>query len=107
MLRSGEHYRLDPLFRYAAETYSVADVRFDNHIADYIAKAEPQIAEREFYVVALGPTEVGLRYQEGVLAEVLAPNTRALYWKSYIGLAFEVIDIGRDFAVDARLVPPL
>jgi regulator of protease activity HflC (stomatin/prohibitin superfamily) len=38
---------------------------------------------------------------------VLAPNTRRLYWKSYIDLAFERIDISRDFAVDQRLVPQL
>ena len=107
VLRPGEHYRFDPLFRYTLERYAVADVRFDNHVAEYIAMAEPEIAQREFHVVALGPTQVGLRYENGVLAEVLAPNTRRLYWKSYVDLAFETIDISRDFAVDARLVPQL
>ena len=107
VLRPGDHYRLDPLFRYSIETFAVADVRFENHIADYIANAEQEIAQREFHVVALGPTEVGLRYENGVLAEVLAPNTRRLYWKSYIDLKFEVIDIGAEFAVESRLVPQL
>ena len=82
VLRPGDHIRFDPLMRYRVETYAVADVLFENHLADYIARAEPEIAEREFHVVALGPTEVGLRYENGVLAEVLAPNTRRLYWKS-------------------------
>ena len=107
VLRPGEHYRFDPLFRFTAEHYSVADVRFDNHVAEYIARAEPQIAQREFHVIELGPTEVGLRYENGVLAEVLAPNTRRLYWRSYIDLAFERIDIGRDFEIEPRLVPQL
>jgi regulator of protease activity HflC (stomatin/prohibitin superfamily) len=38
---------------------------------------------------------------------VLAPNTRALYWKSYIDQRFEVIDIAGDFAVDAKLIPQM
>jgi regulator of protease activity HflC (stomatin/prohibitin superfamily) len=42
-----------------------------------------------------------------VLAEVLAPNTRRLYWKGYIDLRFERIDIGTDFTVDPTLVPQL
>jgi regulator of protease activity HflC (stomatin/prohibitin superfamily) len=107
VLRPGDHYRFDPLFRYTAETFSVADVRFENPIAEYIASAEPEVAQREFHVVALGPAEVALRYEYGVLAEVLAPNTRRLYWKSYIDLVFERVDISRNFAVDPRLVPQL
>ena len=79
VLRPGDHYRFDPLFRYTVETFSVADARFEHRLADYIARAEREIAEREFHVIELGPTEVGLRYENGVLAEVLAPNTRRLY----------------------------
>jgi len=42
-----------------------------------------------------------------MLAEVLAPNTRRLYWKGYIELAFERIDIATEFAVEPKLVPQL
>ncbi|HEX2826968.1 MAG TPA: slipin family protein [Burkholderiales bacterium] len=107
VLRPGEHYRFDPLFRCTIEKYNVANVRFEHRLADYIVKAEREIAEREFHVIELGATQVGLRYENGVLAEVLAPNTRRLYWKSYVDLAFEVIDIAVDFAVDPRLAPQL
>jgi regulator of protease activity HflC (stomatin/prohibitin superfamily) len=107
VLRAGDHYRFDPLARYAIETFAVANVRFEHRLADYIAKAEPAVAEREFYVIELGPTEVGLRYENRVLAEVLAPNSRRLYWKSYIDLEFERIDIAHEFVVEARLVPQL
>ncbi len=60
-------------------------------------KAEPAIVAREFHVVDLGATEVGLRFENGVLVEVLAPNTRRLYFKGYIDLRFERIDIATDF----------
>jgi len=107
VLGPGDHYRFDPLFRYSIEKQSVAEVRFESRVADYIANAEPEIAQREFHVVALGAAEVGLRYENGVLAEVLAPNTRRLYWKSYIDQRFEVIDIATEFEVDAKLVPQI
>ena len=46
VLRPGDHYRFDPLFRYKTETFSVADVRFENHIAEYIASAKCSTARR-------------------------------------------------------------
>ena len=107
VLRPGDHYRLDPLFRYTVERFKVANVRFEHRLAEYIAKAEPGIAAREFHVIELGPTELALRFENGVLAEVLAPNTRRLYWKSYIDLAFERVDIAQSYTVDPRHVPQL
>ena len=107
ILRPGEHLRFDPLRRLAVEKYALANTRFEHRLADYLLKAEPAIVAREFHVVELGPAEVGLRYENGVLVEVLAPNTRRLYWKGYIDLAFDVIDIATDFEVEPRLVPQL
>ena len=107
ILRPGEHLRFDPLRRLAVEKFALANTRFEHRLADYLLKAEPAIVAREFHVIELGPAEVGLRYENGVLAEVLAPNTRRLYWKGYIDIAFEVIDIATGFEVPARLVPQL
>ena len=42
-----------------------------------------------------------------MLAEVLAPNTRRLYWKGYIDVRVETVDIATDFAIDPKLVPQL
>src|SRR5258706_1312999 len=107
ILRPGEHFRFDPLRRLAAEKFALANTRFEHRLADYLLKAEPAAVARELHVIELGPTEVGLRYENGVLVEVLAPNTRRLYWKGYIELRFERIDIATDFTVDAKLVPQL
>jgi regulator of protease activity HflC (stomatin/prohibitin superfamily) len=107
ILRPGEYVRFDPLRRLAVEKFALANTRFEHRLADFLVKAEPEAVAREFEVIELGPTEVGLRFENGVLAEVLAPNTRRLYWKGYIDLRFERIDIAADFAVDAKLVPQL
>jgi regulator of protease activity HflC (stomatin/prohibitin superfamily) len=107
VLGPGEYLRFDPLRRLTAEKFALANVRFEHRLADYLLKAERATVEREFHVVELGPTEVGLRYENEVLAEVLAPNTRRLYWQGYIDLRFERIDIAADFTIDPKLVPQL
>src|SRR5262245_29457865 len=107
ILRPGEHLRFDPLHRLSVEKFALANTRFEHRLADFLVAAEPESVAREFHVVQLGPTEVGLRFENGVLAEVLAPNSRRLYWKGYIDLAFERVDIATGFEIDPKVVPQL
>ena len=107
VLGAGEHRYFDPLMKLTVEKFPLAQARFEHRLADYLLKAEPEIAAREFQVVELGPAELGLRYENGVLAEVLAPNTRRLYWKGYVEVRVEKIDIAADFAVATPLVAQL
>jgi regulator of protease activity HflC (stomatin/prohibitin superfamily) len=107
ILRPGEHLRFDPLRRLTVEKFGLAQPRFEHRLAEFLLKAEPQLVAREFHVVELGANEVGLRYENGVLAEVLAPNTRRLYFKGYLTQEFERVDIATDFTVEPKLVPQL
>jgi regulator of protease activity HflC (stomatin/prohibitin superfamily) len=107
ILRPGEHVRFDPLHRLTVEKFGLAQPRFEHRLAEFLVKAEPEAVAREFHVVELGPAEVGLRFENGVLAEVLAPNTRRLYFKGYLEQEFERVDIATDFTVDPKLVPQL
>jgi regulator of protease activity HflC (stomatin/prohibitin superfamily) len=87
--------------------FPLAKPLFEHRLAEFIAKAEAELAAREFHVVELGPTEVGLRVENGVLVEVLAPNTRRLYWKGYIDVRVDKLEVATDFAIDPKLVPQL
>lgn len=107
VLGAGEHIYFDPLRKLSVEVFALAKARFDHRLASYIAQAEPELAAREFHVIELGPTEVGLRYENGVLTEVLAPNTRALFWRGYVGQRFVRSDIANDFAVAPSLAPQI
>ena len=107
ILRPGEHLRFDPLRRLTVEKFGLGAPRFEHRLAEFLVKAEPALVEREFHVVELGPAEVGLRFENGVLVEVLAPNTRRLYFKGYLEQAFERVDIATDFTVEPKLVPQL
>ncbi len=107
VLHAGEHVFVDPLRRLSVEVFPLAKPLFEHRLAEFIAKAEAELAAREFHVIEIGATEVGLRIENGVLAEVLAPNTRRLYWKGYIDVRVDKIDIADEFAIDPALVPQL
>ena len=107
VLGAGEHRFFDPLHRLSVEVFPLSKTQFEHRLADYLLKAEPEMVGREFHVAQLGPTEVGLRFENGVLLEVLAPSTRRLYWKGYIDIRLETVDIAEKFAVSAPLVTQL
>ena len=107
VLHAGEHKFVDPLHRLSIEVFPLARTLFDHRLADFIAKAEPALAAREFHVIELGADEAGLRFENGVLVEVLAPDTRRLYWKGYLEVRHEVVKIAEAFAIDPKLAAQL
>ena len=44
------------------ERFSLAEPAFDHELADYFLAREPELVQREFVLVSLGETEVGLRH---------------------------------------------
>ncbi len=107
LLAPGEH-KIDEFFgEETVEVFSLAKPQFEHRLADYLKKAESEMVAREFHVVELGATEVGLRYDSGVLVELLPPNTRRLYFKGFVDVKIEVINIAEDFAVPAALAREL
>ena len=107
VLAPGVHRFIDPLYRLSVEVFSLDKPLFDHRLANYLVKAEPDLVAEHFTVVALGQSEVGLRYENGVLIELLAPNARHLYWKGYIDVNVQVVDITVGFEIAKALVPAL
>jgi regulator of protease activity HflC (stomatin/prohibitin superfamily) len=107
VLAAGEYVYFDPLKRLTVEKFSLAKTAFDHKLAEYLLKAEPEIVAREFQAIELGAIQIALRYENCVLVEVLAPNTRRLYWKGYIDVKFESVDIATEFAIAPALVPKI
>jgi regulator of protease activity HflC (stomatin/prohibitin superfamily) len=103
LLHAGERRFFDPFKRLTMETYALAKTAFEHRLAEYLRHAEPALVEREFHDVQLGATEVGLRYENGVLTEVLAPSTRRLYWKGFVDLRVVRVDIAERFALPHSL----
>ena len=103
LLHAGEHRFFDPFKRLTLEVFPLARTAFDHRLSDYLRAAEPALVEQEFHDVQLSATEVGLRYENGVLVEVLVPSTRRLYWKGFVDVRVARVDIAEQIALPHSL----
>ena len=107
ILGPGEHAFIDPLYRLSVEVFALEQTAFEHRLADYLIRAEPAMVAEHFHMIALGAAEIALRYENGIPVELLAPNIRRLYWKGFIDMRHQVIDIAERFEVEKTLVPVL
>lgn len=105
LLRNGDFERVLQPGRYwlaswfdalRVETFAIDQPTFTHGLADYLLAKEPEVVAREFVRVELSDTQVGLRYDNGVLVELLAPATRKLYWKGLVDVRVEVLELAVD-----------
>jgi regulator of protease activity HflC (stomatin/prohibitin superfamily) len=107
VLQPGAHWLFDGLGKVRVDVFALEQTTFSHPLAEYLMAREPEVVEREFVRVELGEHEVGLRTENGVLVEVLAPTTRRLYWKGLVDVRVEVIDIAANADVPAPVVARL
>ncbi len=107
ILEAGEYRYFDPLKRYSVERFPLSKALFEHRLADYLIKSEAAVVASEFTLVELNATEAGLRYENGVLVEVLAPSVRRLYWKGYLDVRVDKIDIASNLRVEVKLLSQL
>lgn len=103
ILEPGLYRRLDPLNRLSLELFSLNAPLFEHRLAGYLRKSEPQLVERYFERMDLGEHEVGLRYEDGVLLEILPPGTQRLYWKGQTEQRMERIDLSQSYRLEPHL----
>jgi regulator of protease activity HflC (stomatin/prohibitin superfamily) len=107
VLQPGTHWLFAGLDALRVETFALEQTAFVHPLADYLMAKEPAVVEAEFVRVELTETQVGLRTENGALAEVLAPSTRRLYWKGLVDVKVEVLDIGMSAELSAALASRL
>ncbi len=107
VLQPGTHWLLAGLDRLQVERFALEQPGFTHAIAEYLMAKEPQVVAAEFVRVELNEHQVGLRTENGLLVEVLAPATRRLYWKGLVDVRVEVIDIAASADVPAAVVTRL
>lgn len=110
VLQPGTHWLLAGLDELKVELFSLNQPAFVHPLTDYLMANEPEVVQAEFTRVELGEHEVGLRSENGVLVEVLPPSTRRLYWRGFVDVRVEIIDIRASVelpaAVAARFAQP-
>jgi regulator of protease activity HflC (stomatin/prohibitin superfamily) len=107
LLQPGKHWLFSGVDKLRVESFALEQAAFTHGLADYFMAKEPVLVAQEFVQTALTDTQVGLRYDNGVLVEVLAPGTRKLYWKGLNEVRVEVVDISANEKLPADLVAKL
>ena len=107
VLQPGTHWLFVGMDNIRVETFALEQAAFVHGLTDYLMAREPEVVAAEFVRVDLSETQVGLRAENGVLVEVLAPATRRLYWKGLVDVKVDVIDIDEAAELPAALVARL
>ena len=107
VLQPGTHWLVAPIDSLRVDLFALEAPAFTHGLADYLMAKEPGVVAAEFVRVELSENQVGLRSENGVLVELLAPATRRLYWKGLVDVKLEVIDIAASAEVPQALVARL
>jgi regulator of protease activity HflC (stomatin/prohibitin superfamily) len=87
--------------------FNVGELIFVSPWANFITVYRPELAARYFIVIETSPTHVAAVYADGKLIRVIAPGTRALYWRGAVSITFDLIEVGETPEVPARILPAL
>lgn len=89
------------------EVISIKNLEFQHELTEHLL-ANPSTELANFFVsVRLNAYQVGVRYANGTLVEVLPPNTRKMYWKGLIETKIEFFDIAQTSDVPKAIMPNL
>lgn len=107
VLQPGTHWLIAGLDQLQVELFAIGAPAFVHPLTDYLLAKEPAVVEAEFVRVELNATQVGLRSENGVLVELLPPETRRLYWKGLVDVLVEVIDLASSIELSPALTARL
>ncbi len=101
-------YRLWNLWgRLRVEKYDITEPQLEHVLGRFLVTTYADKVKNYIDSVDIGDTEVGLVYQDGKIADILAPGSFRLYWKGAIETVVKVLDISEEYRVDSKLLPML
>ncbi|EKS9794591.1 MULTISPECIES: slipin family protein [Burkholderia] len=104
VLEPGVFKAFDPFKRLSVQTARLDAPLADAALADYLRHDAPDVLAQHFVAMDLADDEAGLRYEDDVLVEILAPGTRRLYWRGLTAHRLERVDLAQDSLLPATLV---
>ncbi|MBS1207904.1 MAG: band 7 family protein [Proteobacteria bacterium] len=99
ILSAGRYYFFDPLNQLSLQVWKLDAPMQDLALVDYLLQHEPNTVEENFVCMELGEDEAGLRYENRLLVEVLAPGSRRVFWKGLLTQHLEKIDLRQGYAL--------
>lgn len=107
ILNPGRHYLFDPFNELSLAVWHTDTPMLDTDLVDYLRQNEPAEAERHFVCMELSEDEVGLRYENDVLVEVLPPAARRFFWRGLVAQRLEKLDLRAGAALPVDMVKRL
>ncbi len=107
ILAAGRHYFFDPLGQLSVQVWKIDTPMNDLTIVDYLAQHDLEAADEHFERIHLGEDEAGLRYEDGILVEVLPPATHRAIWKGLVKHEVKVIDLKQGYVLSRELAAHL
>lgn len=107
ILNPGRHFFFDPFGELSLTVWETDEPMLDTDVVDYLRQNDPAEAERHFFCMELSEDEVGLRYENDVLVEILPPASRRFFWRSLTAQRLEKIDLSAGAALPAEMVKRL
>jgi regulator of protease activity HflC (stomatin/prohibitin superfamily) len=106
VLKPGRAWMYAGADTFAVKTYAQNENTLEPTLAEYLFANELAVVRDEFTVVDLKDSEAGLRFENGVLVEVIAPATRRLLWKA-ANVRVEAVDVSVSAELSAELTKRL
>lgn len=107
ILNPGRHYLFDPFNELSLTVWHTDTPMLDSELVDYLRQNDPAESERHFVCMELSEDEVGLRYENDVLVEVLPPAARRFFWRGLVAQRLEKLDLRAGAALPVEMVKRL
>jgi regulator of protease activity HflC (stomatin/prohibitin superfamily) len=104
LLAPGKHWIVGGADQIRVDRFALQTSRFEHALLDYFIAKEAALVEQEFVKACLSDSQVALVYEHDVLVEILAPGTRALYWKNLDAVRIDLVEIDETAQIEARLL---
>jgi len=96
----GEYRIWNPLGRWTVEVFDIAKPRFEHRLSDFLVMQYKEDVKRLFHIIETGTDQVAVIYERERLVDVIGPASRALYWRGFVDIRANLIDIDELSAVD-------
>lgn len=107
ILEPGQYKRFDWQGRLTLKNCPQDSPLHDYPLERYLRQHEPALVEQYFLTLDMAENEVGLRFEDGQLKELLAADSRRLQWKGPTRQSLTRIDLAQGRRLDAELLARL
>nr|WP_202115467.1 slipin family protein [Gilliamella sp. Pas-s25] len=87
--------------------FNLRESRIDDRIANAIEQRAPQQLLQFCVAMEVGANEVGLRYENDLLVEILSPGTKRLYWQNGDKQHITKVDLNQGYTLSNEIIEQL